>query len=517
MAPGVGYLPHSPTAEPRPRAAWPLVASLLVLLLGGVLLQRQHRPQHQSSQRRRLSVLPAELEQELASKAVGWEPQLFASLGTRGTPPQWDAGLATPCVTVDGVRRCVPGLFVIGGWQAGMKKFSEVLKTHPDLAAVGNGACYGTWHDDAGGRKWATAEPPEGFDARTQVLTVGECVSMLTFYPGFAGRFHRWWEVSYWPCKAKCMDDRKCQRTYFDTAVGQMWKCKNAALAAHDQAVALQHAPAAAGAADAAQPPLSSSSSATSGGVDGTAGHTFSTPWLMRQTYGVGRVKLIAMLRSPIDRLEHAFVGHPHYAKRYGRGAEGFHAYVVEQTKGWRACEAAFGTRRCAVHFEQLGPEPNDVFFHCDQLIRGMYAPFVADWLLALPGSLLLLRAEDFFTSDARPAVLQRVWRHLGLRPLSSSSGVAAGGGGGGGGDGGAARRLHKAEGRLPSYDQLTPPRQRNGFAMAANTRAVLAELYAPFNRALVALLRGDAAQTSCAGSECDAFLWETAAVGSVG
>jgi len=505
MAPGVRFMPPSSTAEPRPRAAWPLVASLSVLLLGGVLLQRQHRPQHQSSQRRRLSALPAELEQELASKAVGWEPQLFASLGTQGTPPQWDAGLTTPCVTVDGVRRCVPGLFVIGGWQAGMKKFSEVLKAHPDLAAVGNGACYGTWHDDAGGRKWATAEPPDGFDPRTQLLTVGECVSMLTFYPGFAGRFHRWWEVSYWPCKAKCMDDRQCKRTYFDTAVGAMWKCKSAALAAHDQAVALQHAPPDAAAVDASS--LAAASAA--GGVDGTAGRTFSTPWLMRQSYGVGKVKLIAMLRSPIDRLEHAFVGHPHYAKRHGSDADGFHSYAAEQSKGWRACVAAFGARRCAVHFEQLGAAPNDVFFHCDQLIRGMYAPFVADWLLALPGSLLLLRAEDFFTADARPAVLQRVWRHLGLRPLSSSGG--GGGSEGGGDDGGTARRLRKAEGRLPSYDELTPPRQRSGFAMADKTRALLSELYKPFNLALVALLRGDAAQTSCAGSECDAFLWETA------
>ena len=60
---------------------------------------------------------------------------------------------------------------------------------------------------------------------------------------------------------------------------------------------------------------------------------------------------------------------------------------------------------------EQLGPQPNDVFFHCDQLIRGMYSPFVAEWLKAMPGQLLVLRAEDLFDAAARPAVLRRLWR----------------------------------------------------------------------------------------------------------
>ena len=33
----------------------------------------------------------------------------------------------------------------------------------------------------------------------------------------------------------------------------------------------------------------------------------------------------------------------------------------------------------------QLGKEQSDVFFHCDQLIRSIYSPFVRDWLVAFP------------------------------------------------------------------------------------------------------------------------------------
>ena len=77
-------------------------------------------------------------------------------------------------------------------------------------------------------------------------------------------------------------------------------------------------------------------------------------PFLMRHFYATGRVRFIALLRSPIDRLRHAFYTHVHYPKRYGRSADGLHSYVAEQAAGWDACVIRFGRWRCAIHFEQV-------------------------------------------------------------------------------------------------------------------------------------------------------------------
>ena len=44
----------------------------------------------------------------------------------------------------------------------------------------------------------------------------------------------------------------------------------------------------------------------------------------------------------------------------------------------------ALHARRCAHLFELLGQKQSDVFFHADQIIRGLYAPFVVDWHAAL-------------------------------------------------------------------------------------------------------------------------------------
>jgi hypothetical protein len=46
----------------------------------------------------------------------------------------------------------------------------------------------------------------------------------------------------------------------------------------------------------------------------------------------------------------------------------------------------------CALLFESLGKKQEDVFFHCDQLIRGMYSVFVEHWLASF-------RREDVLVS----------------------------------------------------------------------------------------------------------------------
>ena len=171
----------------------------------------------------------------------------------------------------------MPGAYVIGGWQCGAQKLRSVLKQHPSLEPLGNtDACYATWRDDGGARTWVRRFGAHARNASKLVAAVG-CVSMLQYYPGFAGRFHKWWEDSYWPCKARCMADKACARTYYSK--GQWTTCKPAALAAHDAAVALAADPASGGASANATPPL-----------------------LLAALYGPRPPALIALLRDPVDR-----------------------------------------------------------------------------------------------------------------------------------------------------------------------------------------------------------------------
>ena len=137
-----------------------------------------------------------------------------------------------------------------------------------------------------------------------------------------------------------------------------------------------------------------------SGGV----GQEATPPFVMRTLYGQGRAKVISALRHPVDRLETSFWVHAHYPKKYGVSPAGLHAYVAEQTKAFDECGATHGSRRCAFLFELLEAKYGDIFFHCDQIIRGVYEPFMRDWHAALGDGLLVLRVEDLLDSPAQSA-----------------------------------------------------------------------------------------------------------------
>ena len=153
---------------------------------------------------------------------------------------------------------------------------------------------------------------------------------------------------------------------------------------------------------------------------------------------------------------------------KYGRSADGLHAYADEQLGWWRRCEAAHGTRRCAFLFENLDKELKGSFFACDQLIRGIYHPFVAEWHAAFGGGvqLLVLRADELL--DRATAARARVLRFLDLPnpqtltpPLSTSY-----------------ARLHAAS--LRSYRAVP---------MHNHTRRLLDSFYAPYTARVATLL----------------------------
>ena len=77
---------------------------------------------------------------------------------------------------------------------------------------------------------------------------------------------------------------------------------------------------------------------------------------------------------------------------------------MAEQTKAFDECGATHGSRRCAFLFELLEAKYGDIFFHCDQIIRGVYEPFMRDWHAALGDGLLVLRVEDLLDSPAQSA-----------------------------------------------------------------------------------------------------------------
>jgi len=149
----------------------------------------------------------------------------------------------------------------------------------------------------------------------------------------------------------------------------------------------------------------------------GGAGQEATPPFVMKALYG-SHVRVVSALRHPLDRLETSFWLHGHYPRKYGQSPAGLHAYLSEQFGAFSTCEAQHGTRRCAYLFELLGQRESDVFFHCDQIIRSLYHPFLQDWHAALGETgLLVMRTEDLLdhpdTSRARLATF------LGLPPTS--------------------------------------------------------------------------------------------------
>ena len=165
-------------------------------------------------------------------------------------------------------------------------------------------------------------------------------------------------------------------------------------------------------------------------------------------------------------RMHSAFHSYGHYWERYGgRTPAGFERFAAEQLAGFRNCTRAerHSPFTCALYMESLSQNLDDVFFHSDQLLRGLYSVWLHLWLSHFPReSFLVVKAEDYF---ARPrAVLQRVFEHLGTAPPSGEGWDAILG----------AASIRSAA---------------TGAEMTTAARQALDEFYAPFDADLAALL----------------------------
>jgi hypothetical protein len=269
-------------------------------------------------------------------------------------------------------------------------------------------------------------------------LLVSECMAALEWYPNLAGRYAAAWERTYWPCKQRAIRENG-SRAFFHGPDALMWsRCRPAALAAHEAAHGT-----------------------------GGPGHEATPPVVLRSLYPVSSaVKVLAVLRNPTDRFETSYWLHPHYPRHYGANAAGLHAYAVQMVEQFSACEARHGARRCAFFYENLERDFK-AFFGCDQLIRGVYWPFVAEWHAAFGEGLLVMRAEELL--DSPTTARARVLAFVGLPPPPAGSTVASPP---------SYTAMHSAS--LLSYD-ATPMRNE--------TRAALDAFYAPHTRRLARLL----------------------------
>ena len=277
----------------------------------------------------------------------------------------------------------------------------------------------------------------EGAGAAAARMVFGDASpSTFSFYRAHGPRFHRDYLEALHPCYAACNDGKS----------GKSKEEKDACKAA-----CFEPARRAQAAADEAR------------------GARLQIPTLMRAAYGDSseRLRLVVTLRDPTERLHNAFWFYGHYSKRYGETPEGFLAYAREQIGGVRACLEAFSERDCVLNFEGLRLQEERLFFHADQIFRGMYVVFAEEWLAAFPeGQLMFVLSEDLF-ADPLP-IVRNVWAHLGLRAPSGvedEKWIAA------------ATAPHKSR------------RERALPAMLPEARALVDQFYAPYNSRLAELL----------------------------
>ena len=275
--------------------------------------------------------------------------------------PKFSSAFLNPCVETTQKTICLPYVHIISGWHMFSEESLGWLKHVKQLEVRGGGGCFDDWTGDSG-RGWTQSwgGPPQ-----SGAVIMTHCNKLLGWYPAFAGRYTSAWGNEYGPCK----ESQIAKDPHADYYAKYMWQvCRPRAIKAHDLAMGT-----------------------------GGSGKEATPPFVMKALYGPSRVKVISALRNPVDRLETSFWAHRHYPGKYGASPDGFHKYVVEQTSAFNKCVSKEGDlRRCAYLFELLGQEYSDVFFHCDQLIRGLYEPFIRDWHNAFGrGSLLVIRTEE--------------------------------------------------------------------------------------------------------------------------
>jgi hypothetical protein len=95
--------------------------------------------------------------------------------------------------------------------------------------------------------------------------------------------------------------------------------------------------------------------------IRGGDGASLTTPFLMRLAMGAN-VKLVVLLRDPVERLHAAFWGGDHYLAKYGKDEPGFAAFVNDTLNAFEDCHVAGGhtPEECVLAFEAWSQTQED-------------------------------------------------------------------------------------------------------------------------------------------------------------
>jgi len=407
-------------ANGAPDAAWLLWKDFSAV--EALAVKAVKAPAQQSSGQRVALPVQSTAAREAARRIA---PDIFDLLPASG----FSADFKAPCWTgADGKLQCLPAYFLLGVFQCGVRDLHERVALHPDVAATANAMPH-FWDELHPFREYLTTMQPAV--ARVQAApmqTVFGDASFSTFTYTWTGsaRLSVEWAKVMKECRETCSNNNTCI---------------DATCYTHTNTVA---------------PPLA-------GG-----GANITLPRLLAQVYAKHAPRLVVILRDPVERLHAAFHNYFHYGAKYGASETGFSAFAREMVGHLRQCLRSHSEAECVTAFEALGPEEEAVFYHADQVLKSLYAPFLEGWQAAFGDNLLVLRLEDWSTGDSNKtalrATLQRVYAHLDLTPLP--------------------------EARWPEV--LAAPIKRTGerkerrSQMEPDTRAFLRAFYKPYNQRLV-------------------------------
>jgi len=356
-------------------------------------------------------------------------PDVFDLLPPHG----FNAGTKSPCwMPKSGPLRCLPAFFVLGVFQCGHGDFVQRLAIHPDVAGV---EAPFFWDE-------RPSHPFSGYldrfsrivpliQAKPETAVAGD-ISFATFTYTWTGsqRVNGEWAAEMHQCREECaMIGRDTDR---QTCIDET--CYARAGAAYK-------------------------------------GPKISVPRLLKNVYSDFPLKLIVLLRDPVERLHTAYFNYHHYQAKYGRTEKGFSTYAQEMVDHVKDCLRHHTEIDCVTAFEALSPAFEATFYHADQVLKSLYAPFMEGWMKAFPGGVLPIRLEDFSSGNqaALADVLKQAVQHLGLSPLEEpvlASMLA-----------------------MPVKTQGEAHLRVNRRTMEPATRFMLREFYAPYNLRLAHLL----------------------------
>ena len=338
--------------------------------------RRRPPPKHAEAGAGAAEVSSGSAEARRRTRAPDAAPDLFALLPEGGA---LGGGHANACWEAGGETRCLPGAMVLGNFQCGVRDVHARLALHPRVARARNAQPH-FWDEERKAGEYLDAfggEVARKIAEDPATLTLDASPSTFAFTWTASVRVHANYSMAFRACHAACPEPKRaCTRA----------KCFGEAL-------------------DADRPAFEDD---------------LQLPDVVRAAYdrlGAKLPRLVVVLRDPVERLHAAFWFYGHYQSRYGKSEEGFAEYAREQVGHLRRCEEEEGGMRpCAMFFEGLSPENEDVFYHGDQVFKSLYSYYAEGWVRAFGReALLFLRLEDWRDPAKRPGELRRVLDHLGL------------------------------------------------------------------------------------------------------